>query len=923
MRSKYLTDGQVTGQKICEFEYFNIGDVTFNQLSVYGITPKTFDGRYSNKRPDRLIVKRRNKTTPEVIAVIEDKDGGMFGNDLERKKAIQQCNNYCQEVGAKIGIITDGTETIWINPRDKNKDNTYIDVNTQVERSYARIKNEDNTPVKDSFYFRDRTDVYDIDSMSDELKEVYKLINAIAGAISESNSIIREPNRIDPLPLARSVWQDIWIATGKTPEKCLYNVVELFIFKFLSDLGILANHNSFDFLYGEFIKGKRENEIDSEGLLKHYVQICRKAISDSNSPESSKFPKGSDGTTIINGTIFVDESGNANITQASLFKDTLIKFKDFEKKYGKFSAHNIDKDFKTKLYEKFLKQTAGLKALGQYFTPRVVVRAVVDMSNISVLHEGARVCDPFCGVGGFILEPLNLPSRADDFRPVNGKIKSPITYVGYDKGFEKDEERTIILAKANMLIYLADIIAEYPNLTREFANDAFNKTFKLWRSNLGTLESTHPTESEQFDLILTNPPYVKSGIKALKNEIEAKGELRDFYTVNGGGLEGLAIEWIVRHLKVGGRAFIIVPDGIFHRNEDKKLRKFLLDECYIDAVVSLPVRTFYATPKKTYILAITKKKQREHKQTTPVFTYLVSHIGETLDINRFVTEKNDLADDMVPLFRQFDGAKEQPAIKERLEGQSKRCKVQPIEAFDLSHHWLVDRWWTKEEKIALDIEETEELLSLDEFMERLKGTELLFRERLASLPTQRLQNTHKREYQDVYLGDITQIVRGDSQYTLKYINDHPGEYPLYSAKTEEDGLMGRINSFKFDEECVTYTTNGANAGTVFYREKHKFSLNGDAAILRIKPELINQISYRYLAIAVRQAFKVEGLGWEYKATNGKVSQVIVKLPVDKSGAYDKHAQVLLADEQDRLESLQRELSDQLALVSEAKVSIGD
>jgi len=53
---------------------------------------------------------------------------------------------------------------------------------------------------------------------------------------------------VDPTNLAKSVWQDIYVATGKEPEKCLYNVVEIFIFKFLSDLSVLESIYSFDFL---------------------------------------------------------------------------------------------------------------------------------------------------------------------------------------------------------------------------------------------------------------------------------------------------------------------------------------------------------------------------------------------------------------------------------------------------------------------------------------------------------------------------------------------------------------------------------------------------------------------------------------------------------------------------------------------------
>ncbi|MFX6149354.1 hypothetical protein ABTF39_21205, partial [Acinetobacter baumannii] len=79
-------------------------------------------------------------------------------------------------------------------------------------------------------------------------------------------------------------------------------------------------------------------------------------------------------------------------------------------------------------------------------------------------QDNARICDPFCGVGGFLLETIveNKDNIWRQFRPKNGKINPRITLRGYDKGTdEKDDERTIILAKANMLIYFSDLLAEF------------------------------------------------------------------------------------------------------------------------------------------------------------------------------------------------------------------------------------------------------------------------------------------------------------------------------------------------------------------------------------------------------------------------------------------------------------------------------
>ena len=246
-----------------------------------------------------------------------------------------------------------------------------------------------------------------------------------------------------------------------------------------------------------------------------------------------------------------------------------------------------------------------------------------------------------------------------------------------------------------MLIYFSDLIKDNPGLTRDFAQ-LFNDTFILkTNSILGTL--AEPVE-EKYDLILTNPPYVTSGSSNLKEEIKKVAELENYYKVNAMGVEGLFMEWIVRALKPGGKAFIVVPDGIFNRQNDAKLRKFLLDECFIDAIISLPEKTFFTTIKKTYILALTKKIDKKAAQTTPVFTYLVSEIGETRDVYRFDIGQNDLQE-AVMLFSFFKGNK---SNFDKIN-TDKRCKIQPISKFvdNVNSSWIIDNWWSKEEKIEL------------------------------------------------------------------------------------------------------------------------------------------------------------------------------------------------------------------------------
>src|ERR1700754_2901577 len=127
LQSKYIVKGKIKGQIIGDFEYFQIGSATFNQLKKAKLIPTGYCNEYNSCKPDRILVDRRNSSKPSIIAIIEDKKGGKFNSEIEKLKAIQQCNNYCQELNAKIGIITDGNITIWINPNEKNKTTEYLD----------------------------------------------------------------------------------------------------------------------------------------------------------------------------------------------------------------------------------------------------------------------------------------------------------------------------------------------------------------------------------------------------------------------------------------------------------------------------------------------------------------------------------------------------------------------------------------------------------------------------------------------------------------------------------------------------------------------------------------------------------------------------------------------------------------------------
>lgn len=674
---------QLSPKSLGRYLYYRVGSSTLSQLKKNKVIKTKVNADIATKKPDGLVVLAGG----DVKAVIEYKQPSELRTNSLIEKAINQEIEVAKSL-CKLLIVTCGSKTIWINALNGE-----------------RIHDENGHELKKLF---DVKYIEDGSLTNEQQLEFEKLIDKIDYSLTENNNTITVPEVLDPSQLAKTLWQKIWINTGKEPERCLYNVVELFVFKFLSDVGVLKKHLNFTSVYNLL-----QTESSSEAL-KHYANTCRKEIRE-------LFPKGNDGTTVINGTIFVNERGEPNTAQSSLFGEVLKDLQDYDSKFGSFKY--IRREFKTRLYESFLRQNAGVRSLGQYFTPRNVVRAIVSMSDSSKLKKGARVCDPFCGVGGFLLELIAENKNIwKEFEPKNGSIDPAIDIVGYDKGSdEKEDERTIILAKANMLIYFSDLLVKYhtPEYLKAFSEGAFNKVFHLLRSNLGTFGKVN---DEPYDLILTNPPYVTSGSSSLKRSIDEEG-LATYYSSNGRGTEALAMEWIVRNLKPEGQAIVVVPDGLLNQ---EPMLEYLKNHCFIEGVVSLPTRTFYSTPKKTYIICLRKKADLNEQQTSSVFAYLVSEIGETRDAKRWITKENDL-DQLVNLFNQFKGS------PNYFTTDNKRCKVIKFEEFGEKTNWMIERWWSKDERVALGITSEANEITQAELIDKITSISHLISEFVATV----------------------------------------------------------------------------------------------------------------------------------------------------------------------------------------------
>jgi type I restriction-modification system DNA methylase subunit len=846
-------------EKIGKWDFYNIGATSVKNLKEYGIIRNINYGKEERKKVDGLIVQKKN-----VIAIVEYKKPSEFKTLAQKNKAIKQELEVARKLNAHIVIATDTKETIWVNVLTGN-----------------RIKDEKGNFIKDNF-----------DLKSEKLPE---LIEKIKYSINELSDQIKPKELVNPTDLAKQIWQDIWSVSGATPENCLYTFVELFIFKYLSDLGVLQGMFNFNTLYSSY-EGNTEDEV-----LENYASTIRPKI-------KTLFPESPiDKTTIINGTIFVSKDQKAVQGYSTVFKKVLKKFKD----YGKLE--HIDYDFKSQLFESFLKESISKKNWGQFFTPIKVVRAVVEMAKDDI-KIGAKICDPACGVGKFLLEPVI--TKLDQFYEVKkGKLIPKITIHGYDKGFDKDEQKTIILAKANMLIYFSDLLKDNPGITKEFSK-LFNESFTLkTNSILGTL--SEPVEDE-YDLIVTNPPYVTSGSSNLKEEIKKDGDLVNYYKINAIGVEGLFMEWIVRALKPNGKAFIIVPDGIFNRQNDKNLRQFLLDECFIDGIISLPIKTFFTTPKRTYILCITKKPDKKVIQKDPVFTYFTSEIGESRDVYRFDTEQDDLTE-AIMLYSFFKGNKKSFAkINTDI-----RCKIQPIDLFVPENHWCVERWWSKEEKEELGIEDENLKLKIEEFpnlLDEVSNSLISIKEEVQELATEKEKPKFvKKKIKEIF--DLTNRTN-NSKFTKTFIDKNKGLIPVHSASKFPDNVdygyvKDNLKGVKYFEDCLTWNIDGS-IGKVYLR-KGRFSLSEKVIPLIVQEEFIEKMDLLFLKYAIEMEFGKHYFGFDNKAGKGKIQDIEISVPVNKKGEFDINIQKELAEKFKRIEEIKKTIADELDKISNTEI----
>ena len=230
------------------------------------------------------------------------------------------------------------------------------------------------------------------------------------------------------------------------------------------------------------------------------------------------------------------------------------------------------------LYEGLLEKNASdkISGAGQYFTPRPLIDCVVRLMKP---QPGELVQDPAAGTAGFLV-------AADQF--IKGRT---------DDHYKLPEAQAFF--QRNNAFVGAELV---PDTHRLCMMNLLLHGIEGGVSNIDTLSPDGET-LPKADLLLTNPPFgtKKGGGRPTRNDFSV--------TADSSNKQLAFVEHIVRALKPGGRAAVVVPDNVlFEDNTGRRLRTWLMDLCNLHTILRMPTGIFYAQGVKTNVLFLQRGK---------------------------------------------------------------------------------------------------------------------------------------------------------------------------------------------------------------------------------------------------------------------------------------------------------------------------
>ena len=355
----------------------------------------------------------------------------------------------------------------------------------------------------------------------------------------------------------------------------------------------------------------------------------------------------------INNTVYkrLNALYNTDIFTPLQIRDSSI-LKDIMDKLDPLMLTDVDSDVKGDAFEYFLKaSTATKNDLGEYFTPRHIVKTMVRLVNPKI---GEKIYDPFCGTGGFLIESFRYIERSlGSGNPELKRILREETIYG------NEITNTARITKMNMIlagdghsnIHMMDSLANPTYIDKI----KYDEDGKIVRDADGNIEYSSEY-SGIYDIVLANMPY---------SQKTKHGNLYDLPSTNGDSICVQHCMKAINGMAENGRMALVVPEGFLFRKDLAKTREYLLNNCELQSIISLPQGVFLPyTGVKTDIIYATKvnKRIKPSEKKKNFWYFEVKSDGYTLDNHR---RKLDTPSDLSKYeeFRKLDNDQAENMLK--------------------------------------------------------------------------------------------------------------------------------------------------------------------------------------------------------------------------------------------------------------------
>ena len=316
---------------------------------------------------------------------------------------------------------------------------------------------------------------------------------------------------------------------------------------------------------------------------------------------------------------------------------------------------SYDADLKGDAYEGLIEKTAqeGARGAGQYFTPRSLISAIVD---VMLPETGDRICDPACGTGGFFLGAYqSIVERYPHLTPDQAAHLRSGAFTGWEIA-----DLPARLCAMNLLLHGI----ESPESD----------------SPINVDDALRDDPGERFDIVLTNPPFGRSSSDSYERE--------DFWATTKNKQLNF-VQHVVSLLKIGGTAAVVVPDNVlFEAGAGETIRRRLLHDCDVHTLLRLPTGIFYAQGVKANVLFFRRREGAEQAWTRELWVY-------DLRTNKhFTLKQNPLTradlDDFVACYN--------PAKRHQRQ-ESERFKRYPYDELITRDKVSLDLFWLRDESL--------------------------------------------------------------------------------------------------------------------------------------------------------------------------------------------------------------------------------